>query len=260
MTAAPGVADKLLWHARAAAFPDGQFVGQESFVSAGEVLSLARRAGIGPGVSVLDLCCGTAGPGRLVVRETGCTYVGVDARPEAVSEAVRGACDDGIDARFQVGRVPPLPPGPFDVVLLLETMLAFRDKAGLLRSVSRALRTGGRFAFTLEEGRPLTEDDRSAMPGSDTVWPIPLDALVAELEAAGLWVHWFADCTEAHRATVDALVAAYTASAPRLEAAMGAAAVGDLLASHRLWSRWLADARVRKFAIVADKVRRRGND
>ena len=34
-----------------------------AFVTAGEVLELARRAGIGPGVRVLDLCCGVAGPG-----------------------------------------------------------------------------------------------------------------------------------------------------------------------------------------------------
>lgn len=254
MRPAPGLADDLLREARATAFPDGQFVGQESFVSADEVLALAQRAGVGPGVSVLDVCCGTGGPGLLVARELGCSYLGVDVRGEAVGAASRRAAAEGLDARFEVGHVPPLPPGPFDVVLLLETMLAFPDKAPLLEAVARALRTGGRFAFTVEEGAPLTDAERSAMPGSDTVWLTTLDALVGDLEAAGLWVRWLAECTGAHRAAVDALVAAYAASAPRLGAALGVAAVHDLLASHRLWSRWLGEGRVRKFAVVADKV------
>ena len=85
-----------LWLARSAAFPPGEFVGQESFVTAGEVLELARRAGIGPGVRVLDLCCGVAGPGLLVTRELGCAYLGVDASPAAVDAARRRAAAAGL--------------------------------------------------------------------------------------------------------------------------------------------------------------------
>ena len=59
---------------------------------------------------------------------------------------------------------------PFDVVLLLETMLAFPEKERLLQGVSQALVTGGRFAFTLEEGVPLTDTERARMPDADTVW------------------------------------------------------------------------------------------
>ena len=77
--------------------------------------------------------------------------------------------------------VPPLPPGTFDVVLLLETMLAFPDKETLVEEVSRALPVGGRFAFTLEEGLPLTESERARMPDADTVWLTPLDEMHAVL-------------------------------------------------------------------------------
>jgi len=62
--------DRALQRARLAAYAPGEFVGQESFMRAGEILSLARRAGIGPGVSVLDLCCGVAGPGRHIAAES----------------------------------------------------------------------------------------------------------------------------------------------------------------------------------------------
>jgi SAM-dependent methyltransferase len=248
------VLDLALREARRAAF-GAEFVGQESFVTASEVLSLARRAGVAPGVSVLDLCCGTGGPGLSVTRTLGCDYLGVDADPRSVAEARGRAAAELLDARFEVARVPPVPPGSFDVVLLLETMLAFRDKPALLRGVSAALRTGGRFAFTLEEGAPLTDAERGAMPGSDTVWLTPLEHLLADLEAAGLWVHWLGECSQQHRAAADALLDAYTASASHLDEVAGSGAVDDLVTSHRLWSRWLQEGRVRKFAIVADKVR-----
>jgi len=56
--------DQALERARLSAYAPGEFVGQESFMRAAEILELATKAGIGPGVSVLDLCCGVAGPGR----------------------------------------------------------------------------------------------------------------------------------------------------------------------------------------------------
>ena len=108
---------------------------------AGEIRALAERAGIGPGVSVLDLCCGVAGPGRFITRELGCGYLGVDYSASAIDIARERAGD--LPCRFEVARVPPLPPGTFDVVLLLETMLAFPDKAPLLRGISGALRPAG---------------------------------------------------------------------------------------------------------------------
>ena len=104
---------------------------------AGEIRALASRAGIAPGVSVLDLCCGVAGPGRFITRELGCTYLGVDFSSSAIDIARERAGD--LPCRFEVSRIPPIPPGPFDVVLLLETMLAFPDKEPLLEEISRAL-------------------------------------------------------------------------------------------------------------------------
>ena len=61
-----------LEQARAAAYPPGEYAGQESFMRASEIRALAEAARIGPGVSVLDLCCGVAGPGRMITAESGC--------------------------------------------------------------------------------------------------------------------------------------------------------------------------------------------
>jgi SAM-dependent methyltransferase len=207
-------------------------------MTAGEIRAMAAQTGIGPGVAVLDLCCGVAGPGRLLTRELGCDYLGVDASASAVAVARERA--GGLPCHFAVAQVPPLPPGPFDVVFLLETMLAFEDKDALVREIAAALRPGGRFAFTLEEGAPLTTAERAAMPESDTVWLIPLDAMIRTLERAGLAVTWFEDHSRAHRATALALADAYAARA-----------VNDLVAAHRLWVEWLDAGRVRKLAVIA---------
>jgi SAM-dependent methyltransferase len=235
-----------------AAFGPGEYVEQESFVRASEIRTLAERAGVGPGVSVLDLCCGIAGPGRFLTRELGCDYIGVDASGEAIAVAAERARD--LPCRFVVSQIPPVPSGTFEVVFLLETMLAFGDKQLLLREVAGALRAGGRFAFTLEEGAPLTEAEGARMPAADTVWPTPLDEMHALLEQAGLVVRWEEDWSESHREAAAALAGAYAADATAIASEIGQQALEDLLTSHRLWSEWLATGRVRKFALVAERL------
>jgi len=240
-----------LQRARQAAYAPGEYVEQESFMRGSEIRALAVRAGIASGVSVLDVCCGVAGPGRFLTRELGCSYLGVDSSQSAVDIARTRA--QGLPCRFEVARVPPLPPGEFDVVLLLETMLAFPDKQELLREVSRALAGGGRFAFTLEEGAPLTESERARMPDADTVWLTPFDEMQALLDRVGLIVRWQDDYSRTHRAMADSLIDAFTVDATAIAAQIGRPAVDELLAAHRLWSDWLATGRVRKMACVAEK-------
>jgi len=241
--------ERALHCARVAAYAPGEFVGQESFMTAGEMRALAVRAGIGRGVSVLDLCCGVAGPGRFLTGELGCTYLGVDASASAIAIARERAGE--LPCRFAVAQVPPLPAGSFDVVLLLETMLAFEDKDALVREIAAALAPGARFAFTLEEGSRLTAAERAAMPDADTVWLIPLDELAASLERAGLVVTWQEDHSRAHAATARALARAFAADADGIAALVGRPAVEDLLTAHRLWIAWLEQRRVRKLALVA---------
>jgi SAM-dependent methyltransferase len=240
-----------LARARVTAYPPSEFVEQESFMRAGEIRELARQAAIGPGVSVLDLCCGVAGPGRLIVGEFGCAYLGIDYSASAI-ELARAKAGD-LTCRFEISQIPPVPTGPFDVVLLLETMLAFEDKQTLVDEISAALAPGGRFAFTLEEGAPLSDAERDAMPDADTVWLTPLDEMLALLEQAGLAVGWLQEHSASHRAVADSLIAAFIADADDIRAQIGDQALDELLAAHRLWSDWLASGRVRKFAVVAEK-------
>ena len=250
--------DRALHRARVSAYAPGEFVEQESFMTAGEIRDLARQAGVARGVTVLDLCCGTGGPGRLLTGELGCDYLGVDVSAGAVAIARQRARD--LPCRFAVAQVPSLPAGSFDVVLLLETMLAFEDKDALIREIAAALRPGGRFAFTLEEGPPLTTAERAAMPDADTVSLTPLEDLTASLERAGLAVTAHEDHSAAHRATATALAGAFAADSRNIAAHIGRQALDDLLAAHRLWAEWLDAGRVRKLALVAERCGARSRD
>jgi SAM-dependent methyltransferase len=242
---------RALQHARVSAYDPGEFVEQESFMCASEIRELAERAGVRPGMPVLDLCCGIAGPGRFITRELGCAYLGVDSSSSAVDIARERAGD--LPCRFEVARIPPVPPGPFDVALLLETMLAFPDKRELLEEVARALGPGGRFAFTLEEGAPLQAPERERMPDADTVWLTPLPEMLAVLHGVGLRVRWEKDYSQSHLAAADRLLDAFAADASAIAGEIGATALEELVAAHRLWSDWLRAGRVRKIAFVAEK-------
>jgi ubiquinone/menaquinone biosynthesis C-methylase UbiE len=243
---------QALRRARVSAYAPGEFVEQESFMLASEIRALAVKAGIAPGVSVLDLCCGIAGPGRFITAELGCTYLGIDSSSSAIDIARQRTAD--LPCRFEVSRIPPVPAGSFDVVLLLETILAFSDKEALLQEIASALTTGGRFAFTMEEGLPLTTVERKSMPDADTVWLTPLHDMLTYLERVGLVVRWQDDCSRSHRDVADSLISAFAADAATIAEQIGPQALEELLAAHRLWSDWLEQGRVRKIAFVAEKT------
>lgn len=250
--------EDALQSARRAAYGPGEFFDQQGFMRASEILELAAAADIDADTRVLDLCCGRGGPGRLVAREYGCELLGVDADAATIATAQNHAGD--LTCSYEIGQIPPVPRGPFDVVLLLETMLAFRDKEALLREVHAALAPGGGFAFTVEEGQPLNEHERAAMPAADTVWPIPLDRLDELLERTGFEVIWQQDRTEAHLDVIDSLLTEFGTHESAIDAQIGREELEGLVTSHRLWSEWLRTGRVRKFAIVAVAQPRQRSD
>ena len=85
-------------------------------------------------------------------------------------------------------------------------------QAAAAAGVSRALAIGGRFAFTLEEGLPLTEAERAQHARRRHGLAHAAAELLALLERVGLQVRWQDDCSRAHRAMAD--VAASMRSSP----------------------------------------------
>ena len=99
----------------------GDFVGQECTLLPREMLIFARRAGVGPGTSVLDVGSGTGGPAIFFARELGCDVLGVDVSAVGHERAVAQAREAGLEDRvqFRLGDIQDidLPAESFDVVI-----------------------------------------------------------------------------------------------------------------------------------------------
>jgi sarcosine/dimethylglycine N-methyltransferase len=236
----------------------GEYVGQESFISAGEILDLTQAAGVDAKTRVLDLCCGSGGPALHLARQTGCRILGVDRSSEAIHLARTSTEHQGLDRRatFIVSDAlcPPIDAASFDAVLLYETMLAFENKRPLLRVVHKLLRPGGRFGLTLEEGRPLSSAERRRVPGGEEVWLVPEGRFRALLEAAGFRVRWVEDYTAAHAEVARRLAVAFRRDRAAIARAVGAQACDELVMAHERWVEWLDARRMRKLAVVAQRL------
>ena len=155
----------------------------------------------------------------MITAESGCRYVGADQSASALATARQLAGE--LPCRFEQAHLPPLPGGRFEVVFLLETMLAFPDKQALVGEVARTLEPGGRFAFTVEEGLPLTRQEQSRMPAADTVWPVELAELTDVLRNARLAVTWQQEYSSAHHAIATALLRCYRADSAQIAGQIG---------------------------------------
>jgi sarcosine/dimethylglycine N-methyltransferase len=236
---------------------EGEYVGQESFMSAREILDLARAAGVDARTRVLDLCCGSGGPALHLAWQTGCRIMGVDRSSEAIHLARTCAEHQGLDRRatFIVAEAlcPPTEAASFDVVLLYETMLAFENKRRLVRVISKLLRPGGRFGLTFEEGRPLSSTERRRVPEGEEVWLTPKSEFRELLEATGFRICWVEDHTAAHAEVAGRLAAALQSDRAPIVAALGPQASNELVMAHERWAEWLSARRVRKLAVVSQR-------
>jgi hypothetical protein len=74
------------------------------------------------------------------------------------------------------------------------------------------------------------------------------------LAAVSLTITWQEECTKFHAVTAAALLDAYRGDAGRIADRVGARGLDELVAAHELWADWLSSGRMRKFAIVAEKL------
>ena len=114
---------------------------------------LMNRAGIGPGMSVLDAGCG---PGRMTVpisRRVGEAgrVVAFDLQPRMLRRLQRRIADRGLaNVETVLGKLGDgrLPAAAFDVAVLVTVLGEIPDKLAALREIHRALRPGGVLSIT----------------------------------------------------------------------------------------------------------------
>jgi len=143
---------------------------QDHYGGLAAVDALARRAGIGPASSVLDVCAGLGGPARFLARRFGCHVTGLDLNRGRCAAGRRLTALVGLHRQVSVvnGDAQSLPfrTGAFTAVVSQEGLLHVPDKRAVLGDCARVLVPGGRIAFSdwiatprLEagEGRRLEE-------------------------------------------------------------------------------------------------------
>ena len=127
------------------------------------VEALARRAAIGPGMAVLDVCAGLGGPARVLAYRFGARVTGVDLTHSRCAAGARltALVRLGPLVRHVRGDAQALPfrARAFDAAVSQEGLLHVPDKAAVLAECARVLKPGARIAFTDWIARPRLEDN-----------------------------------------------------------------------------------------------------
>lgn len=143
---------------------------------------LADRAGIGPGMRVLDAGSGIGGAARFLASVCGCQVEAIDLTPEFVRT---GAALDALvglseNISHRVGSVTNFPyeNNRFDVVWSQNVTMNIADKAAMFAESLRVLRPGGVFAFTHLAG------GNGAAPDYPLPWAMTAETSFSETPSA----------------------------------------------------------------------------
>ena len=136
---------------RRAAF--GEDLGQNSWLTVGELELFVSRLELQSSGRLLDVGCGSGGPSLHVARLTGCQVVGVELSDEAVAEGIRRAQQAGLERRAtflqaDASETLAFEDSSFDAILCIDTINHLSDRPRVARDWARLLRPRGRLLFT----------------------------------------------------------------------------------------------------------------
>ncbi len=139
---------------------------QDHFGGLEAVDVLARKAGIGPGTLVLDVCSGMGGPARYLAWHYGCRVTGLDLTESRYQGALRltrlVGLHEQVDFRLGDALEMPFADASFDVAIGQEAFAHVPDKPRLIAECARVVRPGGVIAFTDILKRPPLSADAQA--------------------------------------------------------------------------------------------------
>lgn len=131
----------------------GEDIGQFSWLTADEYAMFAEWLAIDAGSHVLEVACGTGGPGLFLAGRTGCRITGVDLHEAGITAATARAEELGLadrarfvqaDARSQL----PFEDATFDALVCIDAWNHLDDRDDVLGEWFRVLRPGAGLVFT----------------------------------------------------------------------------------------------------------------
>ncbi|MBT3271750.1 MAG: class I SAM-dependent methyltransferase [Spirochaetales bacterium] len=132
------------------------------FVTKTDLIRISELLSVGLGSTILDIGCGSGGPGLYVARELRSELVGVDLSAVAVENAKLRADDFDMSerARFICADVcsTGLSSDRFDGAMSVDVLHAVPDQYAVMLEVARVLRTNAQFVITTWESVDTGKD------------------------------------------------------------------------------------------------------
>jgi SAM-dependent methyltransferase len=188
--------ERVLAEVRAEAF--GKDIGQNSWITAEEMLTLIQPLNLNHNSVVLEVACGSGGPAMFVAESTGCKIHGVDSNENAIETAR----NQNSQIQFKVADAnQPLPfdSETFDAIYCMDAVNHFTNRLQVLREWCRLLKKGGRFLYTdpIVVTGPLTNDEMMKRSSIGFFLFVPENANKNWIEEAGFRLIQKEDVTSA---------------------------------------------------------------
>jgi len=131
----------------------GEDIGQNSWLTAGELDACVARLDLGAGKRLLDVACGAGGPALRVAAMTGCSIVGIDAHEHAIVTARSLADQRGMAAQaefhcWDAQRPLPFADASFDAITCIDAINHLANRPSIVAEWARLLKPGARMLFT----------------------------------------------------------------------------------------------------------------
>lgn len=191
--------------------------GDESLeVATGELTTrMIRAAQLSPGLSVLDIGCGSGAPARRLATEHDVTVLGITTSKVGVETATLETAQAGVSGvtfEERDGTDNGLPDSSFDRTWVLESSHLMADRQGLIQECARVLKPGGRIALCdiirrrevpFAELRARRDDFAVLRAAYGAARMDTLDQYVDLMQDAGLVVDEVVDLTQETLPTLD---------------------------------------------------------
>jgi SAM-dependent methyltransferase len=177
--------ERVLAEVRAEAF--GKDIGQNSWITAEEMLTLIQPLHLNSNSVVLEVACGSGGPAMFVAESTGCKIHGVDSNENAI-ETARNLSSQIQFKVADANQALPFDSNTFDAIYCMDAVNHLTNRLQILREWYRLLKRGGRFLYTdpIVITGPLTNDEMNRRSSIGFFWFVPQGMNGKWIEEAGL--------------------------------------------------------------------------